>query len=229
MGMLEDKTVQMKGICVVSTRCSGPHLMALPSSMSAMSTIVACGSDISSSLPVRVVGDHVCYDAVRLQYIVFTIRTAFGKSLRLRIHTHFGKPLLGVEEQPFPASLTLVLIRYTRVLFHVTTPGSPIEVQYSILTFGLDWVIPLFSDKNDDNKRRKLQRDYIENCRHVEQQAADDRETNESASGIIAHPNTNEDVIVHIKSIVEIDGLPGISTVLILTEFFSNAVTSVTF
>ena len=47
--------------------------------------------DVNVNLPIRVSSMHVCYSDSRMQFVLTSIRQFFGKHIRLRLRTHYGK------------------------------------------------------------------------------------------------------------------------------------------
>jgi hypothetical protein len=92
MATLEDDTAQLKGICDVAY-CPG-DLLAMPSSISKISKVMMRNGTMIKGLPCRVSTFHFCYNDPRVRYVISSIRSNFGKEVRLRIRSHFGKFLV---------------------------------------------------------------------------------------------------------------------------------------
>ena len=89
MATLEEEEAQTKGIsCVLY--CPGVMLSNLPSISQVTSMLLQVGS-VHSSLPCRITSFHFGTDEPKMQFFLQTLQKAFGKQVRLRLRSHFGK------------------------------------------------------------------------------------------------------------------------------------------
>jgi hypothetical protein len=88
MFCLRDETAQRKGVCNVAY--APGNLIAIASSFAQVNHLLSKVGDVLVNLPVRITSYHFCYTDPRMQVVLSTIRTVFGKQIRLRTRTHFG-------------------------------------------------------------------------------------------------------------------------------------------
>jgi hypothetical protein len=92
MTSMEDETAQLKGACDVAY-CPG-DLLTMPSSIKKISQLMIKSGEMLEGLPCRITTFQFCYNDNRVRYILSKMGVAFGKSVRLRIRTHFGTFLI---------------------------------------------------------------------------------------------------------------------------------------
>jgi hypothetical protein len=87
MATLEDEVTQMQGVVNICYSPGSQHMLV---SIGNFSEVAIKGGDILMNLPIRVTSYHFCYNNVIMEYILATLRRAFGKQVALRLRAHYG-------------------------------------------------------------------------------------------------------------------------------------------
>jgi hypothetical protein len=177
-----DETTQKKGICGAEY---APGLGLLgPGLNRAFIELSNQAQAVEDCLPVRVTSVHIGYDDHRINFVVEAVRVATTKFSRLRQRTHFGTWF-------FHLVSTLYDVHKISKSGRFAPPGSPVEIEYALLSFGVQcqnliqiakkggYMLP--DDIKERHKREKL--------------ASEAEVKQEESSGIVLYPKANDILI----------------------------------